>query len=61
MWETSSKVGSIYVDLPELGQVDLLTSGAENLEPGGLESITESHWKHLLLIAESSGTVAIDT
>jgi hypothetical protein len=42
--EGSSKVGTIYVDLPELGQVHFFASWAEDFEARGFQGIGETNW-----------------
>ncbi len=59
MWETRSEVSSINIDAPKLGQIDFLTSGAEDLEPGCFKLVTQSNWKSFLFITKSSRTVTI--
>ncbi len=34
MWEGGSEVGAVYVDTPELGEVDFLAPGAEHFKAG---------------------------
>ena len=60
MREASTEVGSVNVYAAELWQVNFFASGAENLEPRSLKSITEADWKHLLSIAEGTRTVSVD-
>jgi hypothetical protein len=57
--EAGPEVGSIDVDAAEFGKIHLLASGAEDLEPGCLQSVAESDWEDFLSVAEGSRAVSV--
>ena len=51
---------AIDVDLSEFGKVNLFAARAKDLEAGCLQDVAETHWQHLLLVAECSGAEAVN-
>ena len=55
-----SEVRTIDVDLSEFGKVNLFAARTKDLEAGCLQDVAETHWQHLLLVAECSGAEAVN-
>lgn len=60
MRETSTEISSVNILLPSLGQVDLLATGAVNLEAGGAQLVGQSDGKYLLTVAKGPRTCSKD-
>lgn len=59
MREACAEISAIDIDAAELGEINLLTAGAEDLEARGLQGITQANGENFLLVAESSGAEAV--
>lgn len=54
--EGTPKIGSIHIRTFLLRYVDLLASGAENLDSTGSQFLTHSNWQHILSFAKYTRT-----
>lgn len=61
MRETSTKIGTIHIELSHLGQINFFTTGTECLKPRSPQGIRQTDWQNFLSVTQSSRTSAINS